>query len=355
MRAGFSESAAELASAQAFVAGPPEDVEARAIRADGPGPDAETLRSAYLGLLKLCLCDLGGAGTTSVGVVADGTVMSRELRGEALRLRVAGLDWPLHGLTMIGLTRLDDLQACVETVVADGVEGDLIEAGVWRGGAGLLMRATLDSLGDERAVWLADSFEGFPAEGDPDADARGLAAVDFLSAPLDEVRETFARFGCERGVRFLPGLFQHTLASLAGRRWAIVRLDADTYGPTRHALRCLYPGLAVGGYVIVDDYDLFEECRRAVDEFRAEHGIAEPLERVDRMCVRWRRTSDAPIPAIEPPAAAPPTPRPPAGRPREQHVPTTREVDLEREVVALRARLAAEVGLRPWLRRRLGR
>src|SRR5687768_4840072 len=94
----------------------------------GPGPDAESLRLAYLGLLKLALCDLVGSSTTSVTRLLDGNVASRELSGEDLQLRSAGLDWPLHGLTMVGLNRLDDLQACVESVVRDGVEGDLIEA-----------------------------------------------------------------------------------------------------------------------------------------------------------------------------------------------------------------------------------
>ncbi len=57
-----------------------------------------------------------------------GSVVSRELRDDERRIRAAGMDWPLQGLTMAGLPRLDDLQACVERVVADGVPGDLIEA-----------------------------------------------------------------------------------------------------------------------------------------------------------------------------------------------------------------------------------
>src|SRR5919109_121451 len=109
---------------------------ARLPAAAGPGRTAEALRAAYLDLLKLCLTDLAGTATTSVGAFPDG-VMARELTGDGRRLRSAGMDWPLHGLTMVGLGRLDDLQACVETVVADGVDGDLIEAGARRGGATL--------------------------------------------------------------------------------------------------------------------------------------------------------------------------------------------------------------------------
>jgi len=328
---------------------------ARDPRAAGPGPHAEALRRAYLDLLKLGLCDLIGASTQSVGALDDGTVMTRELRGEGVRLRAAGMDWPLQGLTMVGLGRLDDLQACVETLVADGVDGDVIEAGAWRGGASLLVRATLDALGDDRTVWVADSFQGFPEAADDDAEGLRLSAFDFLAVPLDEVRKSFARLGCDRGVELVPGFFADTLPALSGRRWSLIRLDADTYEPTRLALASLYPGLAVGGYVVVDDYGSFPDCRRAVDEFRSEHGIAEPLEPIDFSGARWRR-EDARTLAIAPPAATRPAAAP--ARPASPPPPTARELELAAELERLRARLAtaeAAIGLRPWLRRRLPR
>jgi O-methyltransferase len=317
---------------------------AREPRAAAPRPDAEGLRVAYLELLKLTLCDLAGTRTSSVSRLLDGRVASRELSGDDRRLRSAGLDWPLHGLTMVGLNRLDDLQACVESVVRDGVAGELIEAGAWRGGASILMRATLDSLGaHDRTVHVADSFQGFAA-----ADERAdLNAIDFLAVPVEEVRDSFARLGLDKGVRFVPGFFEETLPALAGTRWAVVRLDADTYEATRAALGALYPGLATGGYVIVDDYGVMDrdECRRAVDEFRARHAIEDPLEQVDWTCVRWRRTDDTPIEA-----AAEPRPAPARGEalPRSAvRVPTGRELELEDEVAAVRERLRG----RSWRRR----
>ena len=129
---------------------------------------------------------------------------------DELDIRVAGVDWPLHGTTMAGLQRLDDLQACVEAVVRDEVEGDLIEAGTWRGGASILMRATLDALGADRTVWVADSFQGFPTADE------ALAPIDYLAVPVDDVRANFARFGYEQGVRFVEGFFEDTLPGLAG-------------------------------------------------------------------------------------------------------------------------------------------
>jgi O-methyltransferase len=282
------------------------------------------------------------------------------------------MDWPLQGLTMLGLGRLDDLQSCVESVVRDRVPGDLIEAGAWRGGASILMRATLDSLGErDRAVWVADSFEGFP---DSDAGKSGeldLSAYDFLVAPLDEVRDNFARFGYGRGVRFVPGLFEETLPNLTDERWAVARLDGDTYEATKTSLRCLYPRLSTGGYLIVDDYRTFEGCRQAVDEFRRDYGITEALEEVDFPSARWRREDATPI---EPPPAPVRPPKVDGARrtdavspPRQGSVPTERELALTGEVAELRARLAvAEADLRrmlsspfrapgSWLRRRLRR
>jgi O-methyltransferase len=333
--------------------------------AAGPGSDFEAVRRAYLDLLKLALCDLAGATTQSVGAMLDGSVMSRELRGDDLRLRVAGMDWPLQGLTMIGLNRLDDLQACVESVLDEEIDGDVIEAGAWRGGAAVFMRALLDTRGDERTVWVADSFQGFPSTDGSDDDAARLGSYDFLAVPVDEVRANFARFGCERNVRFLPGFFEETLGALAGRRWSILHLDADTYEATRLALEHLYPRLAVGGYVVVDDYGAVRGCREAVEEFRRSNGIAEPLEKVDPMCIRWRRQSEAPIAA---PTArsgeAPASVAPAVGDAEPRPVPTAREVALQDELDRSRGRLAAVEaelerlkgapwrGARAWLRRR---
>jgi O-methyltransferase len=65
------------------------------------------------------------------------------------------LDWPAEAETMIGMQRLTSLQRCVETVLAEHIPGDLVECGVWRGGACILMRAVLAAYGDEtRCVFI---------------------------------------------------------------------------------------------------------------------------------------------------------------------------------------------------------
>jgi macrocin-O-methyltransferase TylF-like protien len=320
------------------------------IRAAGPGPDRERLRAAYLDLITLALCDLVGNRTTGVGRMEDDRVFSRELDGEQLQLRTNGMDWPLNGLTMIGLARLRDLRRCVESIVERSIEGDLIEAGSWRGGASILIRATLDSLGaDERIVWVADSFQGFPradASRYPRDSANDLDMFDFLAVPLDEVKASFSRLGLEAGVEFVPGLFQATMPTLRGRRWSLIRLDGDTYESTWLALEALYPGLSLGGELIVDDYGAFDECRAAVDDFRRRHRIAEPLEEIDWAGVRWRRDSDAGPAATAPePTRSGDSARVPASR-RTGPVPTLRELQLEEELAAIRAERRGDGGKR---------
>lgn len=264
-----------------------------------PGPADDQNRRAYLSLLKLSLVDLAGARTRAVHFNPEGQLFTRDLKDEELKFRAIGLDWPVNGLTMTGLERLDDLQECVETVVRDGVPGDLIEAGTWRGGSSILMRATLDSLGvDDRTVWLADSFNGFPTPDDeafPEDKDLNLSQEDFLAVPVEEVRGHFARFGLSEGLEFVEGYFEDTMPGLTGGSWAIARLDGDTYESTLLSLRSLYPGLAKGGFLILDDYGFLPECRKAVEDFREEANVTEPIVPIDWTGARWRKETEATV------------------------------------------------------------
>ena len=208
--------------------------------------------------------------------------------------RASGADWPCFGYTMTGRKRLDNVQACVRTVIQDGIEGDLIETGVWRGGTIILMKAALAHYGVRgRIVWAADSFEGLPrADNAIDrVDASyNLSGFEYLQVSLEHVRDNVARFGLlDDDVRFLKGWFADTLPAAPIERLAVLRLDGDMYASTRDALLPLYPKVSSGGFVIVDDYHSWPGCRRAIDEYRAEHEITAPLVAVDDQAVWWRK------------------------------------------------------------------
>ena len=207
-----------------------------------------------------------------------------------------GRDWPADAETMVGFKRLDNLRMCVERVVADGIAGDLIETGVWRGGASIFMCGVLKANGDlTRIVWLADSFEGLP-KAQPGVwkdDERGRLS-DFgttLAVSLEDVRANFERYGLlDDRVRFLKGWFKDTLPSAPIEKLSLLRLDGDMYESTIDALDALYPKLSPGGFCIVDDYVSHSGARQAVDDYRKKHGITEPIEAIDWAGAFWRRS-----------------------------------------------------------------
>lgn len=209
--------------------------------------------------------------------------------------RSDGRDWPQLADTMIGLKRLDNLQYCIESVIRDGVPGDLIETGVWRGGATILMRAALKAYCvTDRKVWVADSFKGLPPpdiESYPQDTGDTHHTHDLLRVSVEQVKANFAKYGLLDGqVGFLEGWFKDTLPDAPIEQLAVMRLDGDMYSSTMDALKSLYPKLSVGGYVIIDDYGYWEPCRQAVHDYRAANGIIDPIHAVDWTGVFWRRT-----------------------------------------------------------------
>jgi len=211
-------------------------------------------------------------------------------------MRRIGGDWPADAETMVGMVRLDNIQQCVIDILENKVPGDIIETGVWRGGASIFMTAILEAYGDtERTVWVADSFRGLPPpkEGAHPTDASDpLWKFGDLAVPLEQVQENFRRYGMlSDRVRFLPGWFEDTLPNAPIESLAILRLDGDMYDSTMVALENLYSKLSVGGYVIVDDYSALEGCKQAVDEFRSREGIEDPILGVDWAAVYWQRSA----------------------------------------------------------------
>ncbi len=191
--------------------------------------------------------------------------------------------------TMIGTRQLDNMQACVAAVVEQNVPGDLLEAGVWRGGMTIFMRAILRAYGDQaRRVWVADSFEGLP-DVESRQDSFGWRRGD-MAISLEQVRNNFSRYGLlDDQVKFLKGFFSASLPSAPISQLAVLRVDADLYGSTRDVLTHLYPKLSVGGFAIFDDYLNLHDCRRAIDEYRAEHRIVEEISPIDKRAVFWRK------------------------------------------------------------------
>jgi O-methyltransferase len=203
--------------------------------------------------------------------------------------------------TMTGVPRLQALIDAVRYCVRRDVPGDFAECGVWRGGSVLAMILTLQELGvSDRHVHLFDTFEGMtePTEHDTsprhppaldhwkEARRRGSRAWPGLFGPdvfdEEDVRRTVLSTGYpEEKVHLVRGAVEETLPEHAPERLALLRLDTDWYESTRHELQHLYPRLAEGGVLVIDDYGHWEGARRAVDEYFGEEAAPLLLHRID--------------------------------------------------------------------------
>lgn len=208
--------------------------------------------------------------------------------------RLNGYDWPANALTMIGMNRLNNIEYCIRTILKDDIEGDLMETGVWRGGATILMRALLKELQNkDKTVWLADSFKGLPKPNAKDYPAdKGniLYKQPILSCSLEEVKDNFNLFGLlDEQVKFLAGWFKDTLPDAPPEKLSLLRLDGDLYESTILALEHLYPKLSSGGFLIVDDYNAFPYCKEAVDRYREKSKIQDKMIEIDNEAIYWRK------------------------------------------------------------------
>jgi hypothetical protein len=231
---------------------------------------------------------------------------------------IDGSSWPSGSaaLSMAGQRRLDHTSALLAFAVADNVAGHFIETGVWRGGMSFLAAKTLELLEESgassgrgmRRVYLCDSFAGIPeqisygsgrrhsrvgSEGaEQDARAHTHSVLNANSASRVRLDATRLGLRLERLV-FVPGFFNASLPRLMrsepNLQFAVIRLDGDTYWSTYEALEALYPRLAPGGFVVIDDYVDWAGCRAAVDDYRKENAVIAPVTLVPHRATELTR------------------------------------------------------------------
>lgn len=196
--------------------------------------------------------------------------------------------------TMTTPPRIYALRRAVEYVATRPIKGAIVECGVWRGGSMMAVALTLLRLGvTDRDLYLFDTFAGMTEPGAEDIKHTGERAADVLAsasreshdwavAPIDQVREAVLSVGYPTDrIHFVEGRVEHTLPANAPAEIALLRLDTDWYSSTKHELVHLYPRLARGGVLIIDDYAYWQGARRAVDEYIDENDLTLLLNRID--------------------------------------------------------------------------
>ena len=196
-----------------------------------------------------------------------------------------------RALTMIGLIRMENLQFCVENIIQDNIEGDLMECGVWRGGACVFMKLILDRYDVNKKIVLADSFgDGFPIRTNPyDKQYEIKDEVVFETPTIEQVTTNFKNYGVlDDNVIFVKGFFEESLKNTNIDSLSLLRADGDLYTSTWPILEHMYPKLSSNGHCIIDDY-FWAPCKKAVTDYRNNMNVKEKLMPIDYASVFWQK------------------------------------------------------------------
>jgi O-methyltransferase len=183
----------------------------------------------------------------------------------------------VRAYTLASRQHLNTLLELGRRIETDRVAGAIVECGVYRGGSAAILAAATDP---SREIYLFDSFAGLPPPGDKDGSLASQQYRDgWCAATPEDVEEIFERLAIPRSrAHIVKGWFAETLPTTALPQIALLHVDADWYDPVRLCLEVLYPRVAPGGFIVLDDYGRWEGCTRAADEFLRANGLGTPLD-----------------------------------------------------------------------------
>lgn len=198
--------------------------------------------------------------------------------------------------TMTSPERIVSLCEAVRYIHDKKIEGDIVECGVWKGGSMMAVADTLLRMGDtNRNLYLFDTFEGMPPPTENDVDIAGASAKALLDnsdkekdesvwcrATLDVVKDALGSTGYpSEKTHFVKGMVEDTIPEFIPEKIALLRLDTDWYESTKHEIEHLFPRLAKGGVLIIDDYGHWQGARKAIDEYIKNNHVRILLNRID--------------------------------------------------------------------------
>jgi O-methyltransferase len=183
----------------------------------------------------------------------------------------------------------------MEYVNKSGIEGDVVEVGVYKGGSMLAFLKTYEHVAPpppKRTFHLYDTFSGMTPPTDLDIDLNGYSANQLMQqnsnvkciSSLEEVQKNISNNTNVKDIEYHVGdILQNTVYP---EKIAILRLDTDWYESTAFELANFYDKVVPGGVTIIDDYGHWMGCRRAVDEFLLTHPEI-TLTQIDYTGVYW--------------------------------------------------------------------
>lgn len=210
--------------------------------------------------------------------------------------------WEYENIKKVYETRVMGTPLCLANIieaikylVENGIQGDIVECGVWRGGSSILAAESIlhfEKFSD-RKIWLYDTFGGMTAptshdiriqdnklanemkwyvENSEELQREGYIGGVPAAATLEDVKSGFAHLQKSNiDIRYVIGPVEETLTNLENlpKQIALLKLDTDWYESTLVELKKLYGLVAPGGVIFLDDYDYWSGTRKAFDEFKS--------------------------------------------------------------------------------------
>jgi hypothetical protein len=204
--------------------------------------------------------------------------------------------------SMTGAERMWAIVQAMKRIADKKIPGDLVEAGVYRGGNILLFKILSDKYDLKKEIWAYDTYKGMTEPTKNDISFRGTDAKKLMDdAPIKEVSGEKHNIWCYstmeevqsnilahakniENINFIKGGVEQTLKIEKNlpKQISLLRLDTDWYESTKIEMECLYPRLVPGGILIVDDYGHWKGSRKAIDEYFSGKNIF--FHRVDYTC-----------------------------------------------------------------------
>jgi len=247
------------------------------------------LRDATVGSLYN---ELGTCETTSNGCNPQIAIPYND------HIRYLGTDWPIVGHTMVGLQRMDFVIEELSKIIENGILGDFIELGTWRGGVVIVARALFDVSGQGtlRHVIGFDAFDKIPKYG---ADA----IIQYLSVPYESVVHNFKKYNLwdPDWVHLVSGMFEETVPNFAeesnlAKKICFLRIDGNFYTSYETSLYFFYERVSIGGIIFFDDIPSHVAAKNAWEDFQRDQNIVDSLNRFKEGDGSWiRKTQDVKI------------------------------------------------------------
>lgn len=143
-----------------------------------------------------------------------------------------------------------ELLRIADEILRNKVEGEIIEAGVYKGGSTCKLSIVAKLTG--RTLYACDSFQGLPKPSYIDKvhlhynETQEIYHKRDYLGTINEVKKNLENYGEPSVVKLIPGWFNATLPKLKNKKIALVFIDVDLHHSMLTCIENLWPPLQRG-------------------------------------------------------------------------------------------------------------